>query len=419
MIPVFTTSENTEAHRIHHGLKELGIVTQLIEGLDAPNDSYYGVALAHVSCIGKLRAKPGLSSLIAFGGADQVEAAVKTMQQGASEYLPIGAHLGRVTKVIESFSHLDCAESSTAISSSVAMTKILTLARKVAQADIAVLISGESGTGKEVIAREVHRSSTRSQAPFIAVNCAAIPETMLEAILFGHEKGAFTGATEKRLGKFELADGGTLLLDEITEMPTALQAKLLRVLQEREVERIGSNKPTKIDVRVLATSNRNLAQAIVDGHLREDLYYRLSVFPLTVPALRNRRSDILPLAEHFLRKHGCGKDYSLDEKAQQILQQHSWPGNVRELENSIQRGLVLCSESVVTADDLCLEAMIKMNDLQCDSLHEQLRGKGEELLLETLEANNGVRKSTALQLGISERTLRYKLKELRERGILI
>jgi two-component system response regulator FlrC len=250
---------------------------------------------------------------------------------------------------------------------------------------------------------------------------------MLEAVLFGHDKGAFTGAAEKRLGKFELADGGTLLLDEITEMPITLQAKLLRVLQEKEVERIGSPKPTKVDVRVLATSNRELRKAVTDGILREDLFYRLSVFPLHIPPLRDRREDVLPLAQTFLDKYAKGQDLSLSIDAQQLLTAHVWPGNVRELENSIQRALVLKTGAVLCPDDFALEQISGEEQAAQDgyqtetphsSLQDQLRDSQTQLLLDTLKACGGVRKDMAAQLGISERTLRYKLKALRDRGLL-
>ncbi len=306
------------------------------------------------------------------------------------------------------------------VAHSAAMSRVLGYARKVARADISVFIAGESGTGKEVVAQFLHTESARSSGPFVAMNCAAVPEAMLEATLFGHEKGAFTGATEKRIGKFELAQKGTLLLDEITEMPISLQAKLLRVLQEREIERLGSSRVIPVDVRILATTNRDLKTAVSEGYLREDLYYRLSVFPLEIPPLRERLEDVLPLAEHCMAKFGS-PDVRLSAQARARLMAHTWPGNVRELENCIQRALVLCEDTVITED------LIEVHDMsRCQpatdhgsNLQAALKSNEDALLLDALNRNQGVRKATALELGISERTLRHKLKQMRDKGVMI
>ncbi len=309
MIPVFSGQDVQEAARLYDGLRAHGFDAELFDSLASASSTSNAVALVPVADVAFAKSHLNLSKIIAFGGEDRADLAVQTLQQGAVEYLPKGADL---TKVSASVSQLDdsAAVSANKIESSQlvnpAMTDVMALAQRVAQADIAVMICGESGTGKEVMARFIHSSSPRALGPFIAVNCAAIPETMLEAVLFGHDKGAFTGAAEKRMGKFELAQGGTLLLDEITEMPVALQAKLLRVLQEKEVERIGSPKPTKVDVRVLATSNRELRDAVAQGLMREDLFYRLSVFPIKIPPLRERTEDILPLTRVFLDKYAAG-----------------------------------------------------------------------------------------------------------------
>ena len=309
------------------------------------------------------------------------------------------------------------------IACSDAMRSTYTLCERVARSDISVLISGESGTGKEVIARFIHGASGRADGPFVAINCAAIPEAMLEAMLFGHVKGAFTGASEKRIGKFEQANGGTLLLDEITEMPIGLQAKLLRVLQEREIERIGSNTTIPVDVRVLATSNRDLKAAVRDGVIREDLYYRLSVFPLALPPLRERRSDIVPLAEAFIDKY-ADRNVTLGASALEALAAHNWPGNVRELENCIQRALILAQEGVIQAQDLALDTssldlvVLAPEADAATSLQAQMRSAEDDLLIKTLAENQGVRKTTAQQLGIAERTLRHKLAQLRARGVI-
>jgi two-component system response regulator FlrC len=292
------------------------------------------------------------------------------------------------------------------------------LARRVARTDVSVLINGESGTGKEVIARLIHRCSPRVAGPFVAINCAAIPENMLEAMLFGHVKGAFTGAFSSQPGKFELANGGTLLLDEISEMPLALQAKLLRVLQEREVERVGAKEPVAVDVRVIATTNVDVKKAIDTGTFREDLYYRLSVFPLSLQPLRSRREDIKLLATHFVAKHAPKLGVAaacLSADALQSLLEYSWPGNVRELENVIQRALVLCNGARIEVADLNLPIVVSERD---DSLKVHSREAETLAILAALAANGDNRKATAQQLGISERTLRYRLKRMKDTGVL-
>ena len=304
--------------------------------------------------------------------------------------------------------------------------EMFTLAERVAAADVSVMLTGESGVGKEVYARFIHAASSRRTGPFVAINCAAIPEPMLEATLFGHEKGAFTGATDARAGKFEQASGGTLLLDEITEMPLGLQAKLLRVLQEREVERLGAANARVVDVRVIATSNRDLREAVRDGVLREDLYYRLNVFPLQVPALRDRPKDIVALAEHLLRRHADGREVPrLSAAACERLRRHSWPGNVRELENVMQRALILHSGDQVEAVDLRIDtrdapqAPLTDDDANGLDLEASLRVSEGELIRAALHAEHGRRKPAAQRLGISPRTLRYKMARLREMGVAL
>ncbi len=313
--------------------------------------------------------------------------------------------------------------SATVVFESLASRKVFELADRVAQTDVSVMITGESGTGKEVIARRIHFASLRRDKPFLAVNCAAIPENMLEAMLFGHEKGAYTGAQSSRPGKFELADGGTLLLDEITEMPLPLQAKLLRVLQEKEVERLGADAPKAVDVRVLATSNRDITRVVSDGLMREDLYFRLCVFPLKMPALRERRSDILPLANHFLSEYAArfGRSRTtLSDGARRCLLSYSWPGNVRELENVMQRALVLTNEEAVAEGDLLLTTQAATHTSVLDESGDlaQSRQAAEAALIgSTLRECDGRRRETAQRLGISERTLRYKLKALKDSGV--
>jgi two-component system, response regulator FlrC len=313
------------------------------------------------------------------------------------------------------------------------------LARRVAATDCTVMISGESGTGKEVLARYIHKRSTRALSPFVAVNCAAIPENMLEAMLFGYERGAFTGASGAYAGKFEQAQGGTLLLDEITEMPLALQAKLLRVLQEREVERIGGRGPVRLDVRVVATTNRLLRGEVMAGRFREDLYYRLCVFPLNLSPLRQRREDVLPLATQLLalRTRPGSVVPAISADAGQLLLTYAWPGNVRELDNLLQRALILANGPVIEAEHIRFEGGL-MNEAvvappplppaaalpraaavevpQQAELRGTLRAAERDLILDAL-GTGGSRNAAATLLGISPRTLRYKLAQLRAAGI--
>ena len=300
--------------------------------------------------------------------------------------------------------------------------RLLELVDKVAATEVSVLLSGESGAGKEILARYIHGRSGRVAGPFCAINCAAIPESILEAELFGHEKGAFTGATTMRAGKFEQADGGTLLLDEITEMPILLQAKLLRVLQEREFERLGSGKTRSIDVRVIATTNREPREAVKDQCLREDLYYRLNVFPLRAPALRERPADIPELARFFIEKHsGPDVKVSISESALEDLSTHYWPGNVRELENVIQRAIVVAGNETIGSNHLLLESHIPTGGSSASesqsSLRDSLRLSECGVIGAALRENGQNRVATARALGISERTLRHKLQKLREQGL--
>ncbi len=329
---------------------------------------------------------------------------------------------------------------------------LLALAARVADTDATVLLTGESGTGKEVFAHYIHTHSARRAGPFVAINCAAIPENLLEATLFGYEKGAFTGAQNAQAGKFEQAQDGTILLDEISEMPLGLQVKLLRVLQEREVERVGGKKPVALDIRVVATSNRDMAHEVALGRFREDLYYRLNVFPLAIPALRERPGDILPLARHFLSRHGerLKRSARLDAEAERLLLAHSWPGNVRELENAMQRALILATGETIGADTvrMCLphwapapatatagqgpiSAAAAIPAAPAASLAApaaaftapaevarpaNMKDLEREHILATLREMGGSRKKAVEKLGISERTLRYKLQQYRDEG---
>ncbi|PYB78059.1 MULTISPECIES: sigma-54 dependent transcriptional regulator [Pseudomonas] len=365
-----------------------------------------------------------------------VERAVEAMRQGAVDYLvkPFEpkALLSLVARHAAGSSA--SADDEGPVACEPASRQLLELAARVARSDSTVLISGESGTGKEVLARYIHQQSQRADGPFVAINCAAIPDNMLEATLFGHEKGAFTGAIAAQAGKFEQADGGTLLLDEISEMPLGLQAKLLRVLQEREVERVGGRKPIALDIRILATTNRDLVGEVAAGRFREDLYYRLSVFPMAWQALRERPADILPLAERLLARHVAKMRHAqvrLSAEAQACLRAYAWPGNVRELDNAMQRALILQQGGVIEAADFCLAGAIPLSasrvatiePLSSDSsvevggLGDDMRRHEYQMIIDTLRAERGRRKEAAERLGISPRTLRYKLAQMRDAGL--
>ena len=369
---------------------------------------------------------PGLPVLLMTAHAS-VEKAVKAIQAGAADYLSkplaIETLISRVEETIapeaSSFGELPSNDSS--------MKDIVALAGRVAKSEATVLIQGESGTGKEVLSRFIHKNSSRSKQPFIAINCAAIPENMLEAMLFGYEKGAFTGAHQASPGKFEQAQGGTILLDEISEMNILLQAKLLRVLQEKEVERLGGRKTISLDVRVLATTNKDLRELVDDAKFREDLLYRINVFPLNIPPLRERRADISALAKTMVVRHYAGEKSTpvLSASAVKQLENHPWQGNVRELENVIQRALIMANGGVIADTDLIFEmgrpaVPVAAVKVEADSgLNEGVRAVEDKLILETLVTAKGSRKNTAERLGISARTLRYKIARMRDAGVRI
>jgi two-component system response regulator FlrC len=352
--------------------------------------------------------------------------AVMAMQRGASDYLVKPFDAEALIELVAKFTTAAGGSDEALVAEDPRMRAIAALARRVAASDVTVLLTGESGTGKEVFARYIHRHSARAERPFVAINCAAIPEQMLEAMLFGHEKGAFTGAQSAHAGKFEQAQGGTLLLDEISEMPPALQAKLLRVLQEREVERLGGTRTIALDVRVLATTNRDLRAEVAAGRFREDLFYRLNVMPIALPPLRERVGDIAPLARRALARFAPaqGRTLALSTAAEQALVAYRWPGNARELENVVQRAAILAAGSTIEVPDLRFEGEATAQAVALPAtaaagaaLQSDLREREHELIMDALRAVAGNRKLAAERLGISPRTLRYKLAQLRAAGM--
>ncbi len=380
---------------------------------------------------------PHLPVVLMTAYAD-VDRAVEAMRSGACDFLLKPFEPKALLEHVARYRLPEAMDDDRVIASDPVSRNLFALATRVAQTDTTVLLTGESGVGKEVVAKYIHNHSARRAGPFVAINCAAIPDSLLEATLFGYEKGAFTGAQQAQAGKFEQAQYGTLLLDEVTEMPLGLQAKLLRVLQEREVERVGGKKPVALDIRIIATSNRDMAEAVAKGVLREDVYYRLNVFPLLIPALRQRPDDIVPLARHFLAEHGgrSGRPgLQLSPSAETALIGHGWPGNVRELENVMQRAVIFASGEVVEVDALHLSAsVLATSGVRLDasaagpgtaapmapsdgSKTDNMRDLEREHILETLASVDGSRKLAGERLGMSERTLRYKLKQFREAGL--
>ncbi|MEM0515315.1 sigma-54 dependent transcriptional regulator [Pseudoalteromonas sp. YIC-827] len=370
-----------------------------------------------------------------------IDDAVEAMRLGAIDYMAKPFAPEVLINLVSRYLPAQTSNNSGPVVADAKSLALLELAKKVADSDASVMVMGPSGSGKEVLARYIHDQSGRANEAFIAINCAAIPENMLESTLFGYEKGAFTGAVNACPGKFEQAQNGTILLDEITEMDLGLQAKLLRVLQEREVERLGSRKTISLNVRVLATSNRDLKEAVQAGVFREDLYYRLNVFPLQWLPLCERPGDIIPLAEHLLQRHCQSAKQApatLSEAAKRKLLSHAWPGNVRELDNVMQRALILRVGSEVDVDAIYIEELIspavvgvcaapqpsgygaasatEQGDEE-PTFKDELKNKEHKIIMDTLARFNGKRKDVAEALGISPRTLRYKIAQMREQGI--
>ena len=364
-----------------------------------------------------LRRQPGMP-VIMMTAYPTIENAIEVMRRGAVDYISKPFSTQTLIDKLSLYMKLEPSDGEhMPVAEDAKSQALMSMTLRVAESDVGVLITGESGTGKDVLAHYIHDHSQRREHPFVAINCAAIPEQMLEATLFGYEKGSFTGAYKSTPGKFEQAQHGTLLLDEVSEMPLALQAKLLRVLQEKEVERIGANELIQLDVRVISTSNRCLQDEIKAGRFREDLFYRLNVFPLHWLPLRERMDDIIPLANYLIRRH-CRDHYpvipTLADDAKEILLSYSWPGNARELDNVIQRALVLQTQN-------CIESC----HLQLTPPAVQIKETGNlqenefALIEKTLKEHQGNRQKAADTLGVSERTLRYKLSRMREEGYVI
>jgi two-component system, response regulator FlrC len=367
--------------------------------------------------------------VVACGIGNDTQAAVRAIRAGAKEYLPLPPDSDLIAAVFEAVAE----EQSAIVHADAGTAKVLKLADQVAPSDASILITGPSGTGKELMARYVHNRSKRKDGRFVAVNCAAIPENLLESELFGYEKGAFTGAVARRIGKFEEANGGTLLLDEISEMDLRLQAKLLRVLQEKEIDRLGGNKPVPVNVRILATSNRHMAEEVKKGTFREDLYFRLNVMNIELPPLKERPADIPVLARHFADKYAEANSLPprpITDAAMQKLAAHPWPGNVRELENTMHRAVLLAS-----GDEIDAEAVTLSGDAEAASAGTAGGNGGaaesgalvgrtvadveRELIIDTLSHCLGNRTHAATILGISIRTLRNKLKQYGDDGFSV
>lgn len=453
-----------------HALREALLDTASLAGFDATGASDGRAALARLegddfdlvisdiqmepmdghALLREIRSRNRDLPVVLMTAYESIQSAVAALREGATDYLvkPFEAEV-LIARIDDWLPPAPAPLEDDVVAVDPVSAKVFELARRVAQSDASVMITGESGVGKEIVFRTIHRHSNRATQTPIAINCAAIPDNMLEAVLFGYEKGAFTGAFKACPGKFEQAQDSSLLLDEISEMPLALQAKLLRVLQERQVERLGSNKIIDLDVRIVATTNRDLKREVEAGRFREDLYYRLNVMPIHVPPLRQRRGDILPLAQALLARaaaRGTQRVPQLGASARSLLMAHDWPGNIRELDNVMQRALILHQGEAIEGRDLVfetlggalpearptvatsmasapVETMTESDDEADEDTAESLGGDLKEherrLILSALEEGRGSRKFAAQKLGISPRTLRYKLARLRDAGVAV
>ncbi len=379
----------------------------------------FDVSLDIVGFMQSLEAERIGVPVVACGTETDAKAAVRAIQAGAKEYIPLPPDAELIAAVLEAIAE----DSHALLYADPKMERMVKLAAQVAPSEASIMITGESGTGKEVIARFVHQKSRRASQRFVAVNCAAIPENLLESELFGYEKGAFTGAVSRRIGRFEEATGGTLLLDEISEMDIRLQAKLLRAIQEKEIDRLGGTKPVKIDTRIIATSNRDLKAEVKAGRFREDLFFRLNVLNLPLPALRDRKADIPVLAAHFIKKYAEANGLPfrpLTAAAKEALMRHSWPGNVRELENTLHRAVLLALGDEIDADAITLmdaEGEAEAGEGNTASLVGHTVAEVErDLIIDTLKHTVGNRTHAANILGISIRTLRNKLRQYIDEG---
>jgi two-component system, response regulator FlrC len=404
--------------------EDLGVALQTLRSGEGVDLVLADVRLDIGALVTQMQAERISVPVVACGLGNDIAAAVAAIKAGAREYLPlppdpdlIGAILAAATQQQHAIVHAD------------PLTKsLLTLADRVAASEASVLIVGPSGTGKELLARFVHARSRRSKARFVAVNCAAIPEALLESELFGHEKGAFTGAVARRIGRFEEANGGTLLLDEISEMDPRLQAKLLRAVQEREIDRVGSSSPVKVDVRILATSNRDLEEEVARGRFRGDLYYRLNVVSLQIPALAQRPKDIAVLARHFADKYSRANGLDRKEISPDALRKllgHPWPGNVRELENTIHRAVLIATGELIEADAILLSGSTATratgtgSGAKAATVGRTVADVERDLIIDTLRHCFGNRTHAATILGISIRTLRNKLRQYIDEGVAV
>lgn len=418
----------------HRVVWQMNLSDDILFGSELPSLVILGHSLPQEQALTYIRQLQALSDalpILLISTMDQAAWASTALTAGVSDYLLAPFSVQQLTQQLTRLLDDNLRHTNNMVMDAPSSRWLQTMARRVAQADAPVLITGETGTGKEVLAQFIHANSNRKKSPFVAVNCAAIPESMLEAILFGYVKGAFTGAYTGQTGKFELANDGTLFLDEIAEMPPALQAKLLRVLQEWEVERLGSNKVIPLNIRLITATNQNLKEAVAQGRFREDLLYRLDILPLAIPPLRQRKEELDQLIAHFLQKHGDKAfvdTVTLSCCARQALVAHHWPGNIRELENRVQRALVMCRSTVLLATDFGLGTVSPAqgcehpNDNRVEppqSLQESRKHGEFQHVLETLRSCRGHRSMTAEVLGITPRALRYKLSEMRRRGIVV